>query len=48
MALPGELMSPPRVLGLHGILPVFKPVGESSAKTVSRVKDALLSSLPRK
>lgn len=35
-----------RILELNGVLAVNKPVGETSAKVVSQVKEAILSNLP--
>ena len=37
-----------RILELNGVFAVNKPVGETSAKVVSQVKEAILSNLPAK
>lgn len=36
-----------KILSLNGIFAVYKPKGETSATTVSRVKEAILSNLPK-
>lgn len=41
-------MSSKAILELNGIFAVYKPVGETSAKVVSRVKQSLLGSLSKR
>lgn len=36
-----------KILALNGVFAVNKPMGETSATTVARVKDAILSNLPK-
>lgn len=36
-----------KILALNGVFAVAKPAGETSAATVARVKDAILSNLPK-